>query len=155
MQITQNFTLTEMVKSQAAINARIGNMPDKEQLANIILLCKHVLQPLRDAIGVVNVNSGFRSVALNQLIGGAHKIVDGQYVPTSQHCKGQAADITCNDNSSAFNFIRQNLQFDQLIWEFGNDNSPAWIHVSYSENFNRKQVLRAFSVNGRTVYEPA
>jgi len=90
------------------------------------------------------VNSFFRSPELNTRIGGSK---------TSQHCKGEAIDIdTSNDNKKLYDYIRDNLEYDQLIWEFGNESNPDWIHVSFSKNGNRKRQLLAKKVNGRTTY---
>jgi hypothetical protein len=90
------------------------------------------------------VSSGYRSPELNSLIGGSK---------TSQHCFGNAADVQVEErNHEIFNFIKENLDFDQLIWEFGTDAEPSWVHVSYVQGKNRKQVLKAIKVNGKTQY---
>lgn len=134
--------------SQTATRLGIDNHPTVVQTARLKQLCENVLQPLRDHVGFpVIVSSGFRSEDLNTHIGGSTK---------SQHCKGQAADIDNGDdvqNIDIFGFIRRNCSFDQLIWEFGNDTAPSWVHVSFvSDDANRKQVLRAKKVGGKTVY---
>jgi hypothetical protein len=90
---------------------------------------------------------------LNEKIGGAHVIQNGKKVPTSQHCKGEAADLYCaGRNADIFRYIKANIDFDQLIWEFGTDSEPAWVHVSYSKK-NRKQMLKAVKEGGKTVYK--
>jgi zinc D-Ala-D-Ala carboxypeptidase len=100
-----------------------------------------VFEPLRIHLNTpIQISSGFRSLQVNKMIGGAK---------TSQHTKGEAMDLQIG--SKGFNFIKDKLQFDQLIWEFGNDENPAWVHVSYSSK-NRKQVLKATKKNGKTIY---
>lgn len=146
MRLTNNFWLKEFLKSQTAIRKGIDNRIEGKQVDKLVMLCTNVLQPLRDHYGQqITVNSGFRSPELNIAIGGSK---------TSQHCKGEAADIdTLNDNAELFEFIRDNLSFDQLIWEFGNSDDPAWVHVSFkSVSKNRGMVLKAESINGKTHY---
>lgn len=146
MNITKNFSLRELTYSQTAIKNGIPNIPtDPEVLANLKLLCEKVLQPLRDGLGYsIKISSGYRSLALNKYVGG---------VKTSQHNTGQASDIDLDDkNVDVFNYIASNLDFDQMIWEFGNDKNPDWVHVSYRGEGNRKQLLRAVIVNGKTQY---
>jgi hypothetical protein len=145
MKLTENFYLSEFTKSPTASRNGIHNMPKGLQVDNLVLLCKHILQPLRDWYKKpIKINSGYRSPALNTLIGGA---------TSSQHLFGQAADIdTLDSNADLFFHIRHNLDFDQLIWEFGDHTNPDWIHVSYNENRNRGEILRAERINGKTVY---
>lgn len=147
MRLSKNFSLDELSKSTTAIRLGIDNTPSDIVITNLLELCEHVLQPLRDHIGEsIKVSSGYRSPALNKKIGGSK---------TSQHCFGQAADISCGERTAElFKYIENNLIFDQLIWEFGNDTNPDWVHVSYSTIKNRKQSLRAYKVNGKTVYKP-
>ena len=130
MNITKNFTLTELTKTSTGLT----NLPTKEQVAALIKLCDKVLQPARDLYGhPIRVNSGFRSIAVNRAVKGASK---------SQHLLGEAADITAlskEENKKLFEIIRDNLSFDQLI----NERDYSWIHVSYkSPESNRKQVLK-------------
>lgn len=132
MKLTQNFTLEELTRSEKATSLGIKNCPDAEIIYNLKTLCEKILQPLRDKVGTVQINSAYRCVELNTAIGG---------VDTSQHVFGKAADIKTNNMKEAFHFIKDNLPFDQLIWEYGNSEQPAWIHVSYDPR-NRKQVLR-------------
>ena len=130
MQITKNFTLEELT----ATSTMMPNMPNDVQLDSLKQLAVNVLQPLRDLYGQpIDINSGFRSVSVNISVGG---------VNTSQHCKGEAADLSCDDNAAIFNLVRNNLEFDQLIWEAGNDIAPAWVHVSYKSSGNRMNVLK-------------
>lgn len=147
MRLSKNFSLDELSKSTTAIRLGIDNTPSDIVITNLLELCEHVLQPLRDHIGEsIKVSSGYRSPALNKKIGGSK---------TSQHCFGQAADISCGERTAElFKYIENNLIFDQLIWEFGNDTNPDWVHVSYSTIKNRKQSLRAYKVNGKTIYKP-
>jgi len=145
MQLSPNFSLNEMVTSNTAIDNRIGNMPSSFQIDSLRHLAENLLQPLREGIGLpIHVNSGFRSHQLNELIGGA---------ASSQHMKGEAADLTCDDNTRLFSYVRDNLEFDQLIWEMGDDFEPEWVHVSLTKGKNRNQVLRAFRTNKGTKYE--
>ena len=145
MKLSANFELSEFTHSRTAIKYGIDNQPTPKQQRAIQYLVDTVLQPVRSQIGmVINVVSGFRSKALNDKIGGANG---------SQHTKGEAADLECNDNARLFNHIRANCQFDQLIWEFGDANQPDWVHVSVVDGKNRREVLRAKKTDGKTVYE--
>ena len=146
MNLTKNFTLQEMYKSTTAIRLGIDNTPSDIAVNNLTLLCKNVLQPLRDHIGEsIRVSSGYRSPALNKKIGGSK---------SSQHCLGQAADISCGERTAElYEYIKNNLIFDQIIWEFGDDHNPDWVHVSYSSTSNRKQCLRAYKINNKTIYQ--
>jgi hypothetical protein len=126
-------------------------MPTGEHIANFMLLAEKIFEPIREHFGVpIHISSGYRSKELNAKIGGS---------ATSQHCKGQAVDIDMDNstngvtNADVFNFIKDNLPFDQLIWEFGNEDNPDWVHVSYVPN-GRKQILKAFKMNGATKYFP-
>tara|TARA_R110001592_G_scaffold138865_3_gene358418 strand:+ start:407 stop:865 length:459 start_codon:yes stop_codon:yes gene_type:complete len=148
MKMSANFSLGEMTSSHTAQRLGIDNTPNDEQIENLKELCEKVLQPIRDKFGPVRVTSGLRVPDLNTAIGGSK---------SSQHCKGEAADINLcangcgGKNSDVFNYIKESLTFDQLIWEFG-DSCPAWVHVSYKYGHNRGQVLKASKKNGRTVY---
>lgn len=122
-------------------------MPTPEHLDNLKKLAEKIFQPIRDHFGIpTHVSSGYRSKELNAAIGGS---------ATSQHCKGEALDLdmdgTSVTNKQVFEFIKDNLPFDQLIWEFGDNNNPDWVHVSYGSR-NRKEVLRAVKVDGVTKY---
>lgn len=146
MKLSNNFSLEEMTRSTTAARKGIKNDPDDDQVGNLIILCEEVLQPLRDALGPINISSGFRSVELNSAIGGSS---------SSQHCalKGAASDIDMGKrNAEVFNHIKENLEWDQLIWEFGDNSNPSWVHVSYNNGNNRKQILKAIKQNGKTKY---
>jgi hypothetical protein len=146
MNLTKNFTLEEMYKSTTAIRLGIDNTPSDIVIKNLLQLCKKVLQPLREHIGEsIKVSSGYRSPDLNKKIGGSK---------SSQHCLGQAADISCGERTAElYYYIKNNLIFDQIIWEFGNDDNPDWVHVSYSATKNRFECLRAYKINGKTAYQ--
>jgi zinc D-Ala-D-Ala carboxypeptidase len=146
VKLSKNFSLGEMIQSQTAIRKNIDNNPNGDQILNLIDLCDNVLQPLRDAIGPIRISSGFRSQKLNVAIGGA---------ASSQHCalNGAAADIDMGEkNAEVFEWLKSNVDFDQLIWEFGDKSNPSWVHVSYKEGKNRNQILKAIKENGRTKY---
>jgi zinc D-Ala-D-Ala carboxypeptidase len=148
MQLSKSFTLNELTKSQEATRLGIDNTPSEEHIENLKILCEKILQPLRDYYGMpVSVSSGYRSVALCEAIGSSAK---------SQHTKGQAADFEIFGvaNKDVAEFIVQNLEYDQCILEFWNENDPnsGWVHCSYSANSNRKQYLKAEKLNGRIVY---
>jgi len=150
MLLSENFTLDELTKSQEAIRLGIKNEPNDEEVGNLILLCKNILQPVRNHFGkVVSVSSGYRSVALCEQIGSSSK---------SQHTKGQAADfeIFGIHNKEVSYWIVKNIDYDQCILEFWGPNDPnsGWIHCSYNDEGNRKQYLRASKFLGRTVYSP-
>jgi len=149
-EICYKLTYEEVTHSDTATRKGIANEPNDEQLENIVRLAKRVFEPLRRHFNVsIFINSFFRSLTLNKRIGGSK---------TSQHCanNGAAMDIRGSNgvsNANLFNYIRENLDFDQLIWEFGTDREPRWVHVSYKESGNRKQVLKLTKVNGRTKTE--
>jgi hypothetical protein len=134
--ITSDFSEYEVYHSNTAIKENIKNEPNEEQMFNASLLAHHVLQPLRDAVKrPIIVNSWFRSELLNTRLGGSK---------TSDHLTGRAADIKLyeGDNKVLFDWIKKNVLFDQLIWEEGDDNNPAWVHVSFRMGGNRNQTLR-------------
>lgn len=139
------FTLKEFTRSSTAEKLGIVNEPTSEHQKNIQLLIDNVLDPLREKFGEpIIVSSGYRSQALNKAVGGSS---------TSQHSKGQAADIMAKnpaDNAKLFNIISCSLPYDQLIWEKGNDAYPAWVHVSFSSVNNRKEKLR--TKDGKTYF---
>ena len=147
--ISKHISDRESVYSTTAIRRGLDNTPDAEQLLNMKLLAKKVFEPLREWVGgPIRINSFFRGPELNTAIGGSSK---------SQHCKGQAMDIDdggCNKtNAEMYRFIKDELEFDQMIWEFGDDDNPNWVHVSYvSEIDNRNRCLKAYKDNGKTKY---
>jgi hypothetical protein len=150
MKVSAHFSLAEFTRSESAKRHGVSNEPTPEHLQNLITLCEKVLEPIRMKFGPINISSGYRSKALNHYIGGSLN---------SQHCEAKAADIDMDGmggatNTEIFNYIKDSLDFDQLIWEFGDNNKPDWVHVSYNAPKNRKQVLRALKVNGKTAYAP-
>jgi hypothetical protein len=149
MQLSKNLSLTEMIISAEAKRKGINNAPKEDHLSNMKKLALNIFQPIRDHFNAsIHVSSGYRSLALNREIGGSI---------TSQHCSGEAMDIDMDGskitNAQIFNWIKDNLVFDQLIWEFGTDKNPDWVHVSYeSTGKQRKQILKAIKKNGKTSY---
>ena len=149
MQLSKNFSLLELTKSQTAARKDIDNTPSPEHQENLKLLCTHILQPVRDHFErVVSVSSGYRSEELCLAIGS--KI-------TSQHAKGQAADFEIYglSNQELAIWINENLEYDQLILEYWKKEDPnaGWVHCSYKSEGNRKQYLKAYKENGSTKYE--
>lgn len=147
MNLSENLTLSEVIRSESAKRYQITNMPTDEHLSNLKQLAKNIFQPIRDHFNVpIRISSGYRSAALNKKIGGA---------ANSQHSTGQAIDIdmigTEVTNADIFNFAKDNLKFDQLIWEFGNDTEPDWVHISWSKK-PRKQILKAKRNGLQTIY---
>ena len=141
MNLSAHVTLAEFTYSDSAVKHGINNQMSESQIASAKLLCENVFEPLRIYLNTpIKISSGFRSAQLNKLIKGS---------TTSQHSKGEAIDI--NVGKIGFDFIKNTLDFDQLIWEFGNDENPSWVHVSFSSK-NRKQVLKATKKNGKTIY---
>ena len=150
MNLTENFSLLELTKSQTAERKGIDNTPSAEHQENLKSLCESVLQPIRDHFSrVVTISSGYRSPELCTAIGS--KI-------TSQHAKGQAADfeIFGVSNKELADYIHYNLNYDQLILEYWKESDPnsGWVHCSYTNGNNRRQYLRAYKENGSTKYEP-
>jgi hypothetical protein len=150
MQLSKNFEVAEFARSSSAKRLGISNQPTEAHIANMKLLCEKVLQPVRDHFGrSIFLSSGYRSAALNAKTRGASS--------TSQHCTGEAVDIDMDgtevSNKEVFDFIKEHLEFDQLIWEFGTDANPDWVHVSFeSTGKQRKQVLKAVKQGKKTVY---
>ena len=147
--ISKHISDKEAVYSTTALRRGIDNKPNEEQLGNMKLIAEKIFEPLRSFVGgPIKINSFFRSPELNTAIGGSK---------TSQHCKGQAMDIDdtfgYKTNAEMYNFIKEHLNFDQMIWEFGDDDNPNWVHVSYvSPEKNRNRCLKAYKENGRTKY---
>lgn len=147
MNFSKNFTVDELCKSEIAIRRSIDNTPTETVISNLQALVLNVLQPIRNSLGPITINSGYRSPAVNVAVGGS---------PTSDHCLGMAADIEIAgyDNKMLAKFIEQNFKFTQLILEFYEDEQPAsgWVHVSFDPNDLKCQTLRAVKQNGKTVY---
>ena len=143
MRLSDNLTRSEFEHSPAAIDRGINNSMTEQHLANAIVLAKQIFEPIRKFRGkAIKVNSGYRSAHLNRSVGGSK---------TSQHCTGEAIDLPLT--ADEFHYIKDNLEFDQLIWEFGTDLQPSWVHISFSSSGkNRSQVLRAKKVGKKTVY---
>jgi len=147
--ISKHISYKEGVYSITAIRKGIDNEPNEKQLSNMKLVAEKIFEPVRTHFKVpIKVNSFFRSPDLNKAIGGSTK---------SQHCKGQAIDIDDTygkiKNSDIYWWIKENLDFDQMIWEFGNNDNPDWVHVSYvSPDKNRNRCLKAYREDGKTKY---
>jgi len=150
MNLTKNFTLEEMIKSETALRHDMDNTPGEKEIGNLKVLCEKVLQPVRDHFGKgVKVNSGFRHPDVNAKVGGSK---------TSDHCRGQAADIEIPGvpNAELAEWIKDNLDYRQLILEYYQIGVPdsGWVHVSYVAEDNKKEVLTATKKDGKTVYLP-
>mgnify|MGYP003112333901 FL=1 len=147
--ISKHISDREGVYSTTATRRGIDNTPDKEHLDNMKLLAEKIFEPLRKWVGgPIRINSFYRGPELNKAIGGSSK---------SQHCKGQAMDIDDNGchktNAEMYAWIKDNVDFDQMIWEFGDDENPNWVHVSYvSPEENRNRCLKAYREDGKTKY---
>ena len=145
MKLTAHFDLSEFTRSESAKREGLDNTPTAEHLQNLKVLCEKVLEPIRLKYGSINISSGYRGKMLNHFIGGS---------VNSDHCVGRAADIDMDDSGSGvtnkeiFEYIKDNLEIDQLINEF----NYSWIHVGYRKGANRKQILDAVKENGKTVY---
>ena len=149
MNLSRNFTLSELIKSDTAIRKGINNNPNAEQIEKLKALCENILQPVRDHFGRVKITSGYRSPELCAAIGSS---------VNSQHAKAEAADFECPgvDNAELADWIYKHLEPDQLILEFYTPGEPnsGWIHCSYVSDKPRKQLLRAYREDGKTKYKP-
>ena len=149
MELTRNFTLSELTKSDTAIRKGINNNPNAEQVEKLKALCENILQPVRDHFGRVKITSGFRSVELCLAINSS---------ANSQHARAEAADFECPgvDNAELADWIKRELPYDQLILEFYTPGEPnsGWIHCSYTEGTPRASFLHAFRSEGKTKYKP-
>jgi len=149
MKISKHVSMREAVESYTAKRRGIDNTPGDYELTNMTALAENIFEPLREWVGgPIKINSFFRSVELNKAIGGSSK---------SQHCQGRAIDIDDvyghKTNAEMYNWIKENLNFDQMIWEFGTDDNPDWVHISYvSEDGNRNRCLKAEKKDGKTAY---
>lgn len=149
--ISKYVSYREVTYSPIAVKHGIDNRPNEKQLENIKKAAEKVFDPLREWVGgPIMITSCFRSAKLNEIIGNASN--------SSQHLANNGAAFDIDDtykyktNKEMFFYIWENLDFDQLIWEFGDDNNPDWVHFSYNEGKNRKEVLRAINVKGKTKY---
>jgi hypothetical protein len=151
MKLSEHLDLSEVTRSESAKRKGISNMPTEAHIANFKLLAEKIFEPIRTHFRCpIIISSGYRSKELNAAIGGSL---------TSQHCQGEAIDIDMDGtpngvtNRMVFDYIKDNLEWDQLIYEFGDKENPDWVHVSYeSSGKQRKQILRATRSNGKTVY---
>ena len=147
--LSKHVSYKEGVHSITALRLGLKNDPTDAHLENMKLICEKVFEPLRTHVGgPIKINSFYRGPELNKAIGGSTK---------SQHCHGQAIDIDDTyghaSNAAMFDWIRANLDYDQMIWEFGTDQNPDWVHVSYVHpDENRKRCLKAYRENGKTKY---
>jgi zinc D-Ala-D-Ala carboxypeptidase len=150
MKISNHISNKEGIYSTTATRKGIDNTPSKEQRECMTIVAEQVFEPLREWVGgPIRINSFFRSPELNKAIGGS---------TSSQHCKGQAMDIDdggCKKtNAEMYAWIKENLNFDQMIWEFGDDKNPDWVHISYVGKIsNRNRCLKAYKENGKTKYK--
>jgi hypothetical protein len=152
MKLSDNLTLSEVTKSLTAKRLGINNEPDDWVTENLRQVAINIFQPLRECLGVpIYVSSGYRSPELNKAIGGSRR---------SQHMEGRALDLDADvygkcTNADIFNYIRENLEFDQLIWEFGDQDNPDWVHVSFVyDGLNRGRCLKACRDDqGKVYYE--
>ena len=148
--ISKHVSYKEGVRSNTALRLGIENTPGAEQLEKMEIVAKEVFEPLREWVGgPIKVNSFFRGEKLNKAVGGSTK---------SQHMSGQAMDIDDGfghrSNADMYGFIKENLNFDQMIWEFGDDENPDWVHVSFvSKEKNRNRCLKAYKDKGKTKYK--
>tara|TARA_Y100000389_G_scaffold141577_1_gene139493 strand:- start:4122 stop:4574 length:453 start_codon:yes stop_codon:yes gene_type:complete len=147
--ISKHISLKEATKSNTAQRLGIENFPNNDTLIQMQALAENIFEPLREHVGgPIYITSFYRSPELNKAIGGSSK---------SQHCLGQAIDVDDvlgrATNKEMFEYIKDNLDFDQLIWEFGDDNNPNWVHVSYNAAGNRGNILQAVKKDGRTIYK--
>ena len=146
--LSDNLSLAEATYSATALRKGIANEPSATHLIALKEIANNIFQPCRNHFGKpLRVTSGYRSEELNKIIGGSMK---------SQHSKGEALDMQSTSgytNRELFEYIKDHLRFDQLIWEFGDDENPDWVHCSYKSEGNRGEVLRAIRENGKTIYK--
>ena len=152
MNLSKFITLKEATKSRTAIRLGIENLPNEDQLKAMKLVATKIFDPCREFIGApLGANSFLRVIPLNRAVGSSD---------SSQHPRGEAVDIDCDvygngTNKEVFDFIKDNLEFDQLIWEYGTEEEPAFVHCSFTDRYpNRKEILVAYVVNHRTKYKP-
>tara|TARA_R110002020_G_scaffold29032_1_gene91882 strand:+ start:73 stop:537 length:465 start_codon:yes stop_codon:yes gene_type:complete len=147
--ISEHISEKEATKSVTALRLGIDNTPNGDALSNMKLIAEQIFEPLRLWVGgPIKINSFYRSTALNEAIGGSSR---------SQHCQGKAMDLDDiyghKTNAEMFYYIKHNVNFDQMIWEFGNEDNPDWLHISYvSNDKNRNRILKAVRDDGKTKY---
>ena len=150
MRVSAHISDKEAFRSLTAIRLGIDNTPTPDIIKNVHKVAQNIFEPLRGWVGKpICINSFYRSPELNKAIGGSSK---------SQHCKGQAIDIDDKyghkTNAEMFDYIKKSFNFDQMIWEFGNEDNPDWVHVSYvNPESNRNRCLQAYRENGKTKYK--
>tara|TARA_Y100000768_G_scaffold109991_1_gene80860 strand:+ start:8540 stop:9007 length:468 start_codon:yes stop_codon:yes gene_type:complete len=148
IKISNHISLKEATRSNTAQRLGIDNFPNSYTISKMQLTANKIFEPLREYVECpIYISSFYRSPELNTAIGGSKN---------SQHCKGEAIDLddvySKVKNKVFFDYIKENLDFDQLIWEFGDDENPAWVHVSYKEKGNRNRILKAIKLKGKTQY---
>jgi zinc D-Ala-D-Ala carboxypeptidase len=150
MKLSKYVSIGEVTYSDTAKRKGLDNTPTEEHLENLKVICAEVFDKVREHFGVpLYISSGYRGHALNKAIKGSK---------SSDHCKGRALDLDQDyrgngvSNAQVFEYIKDNLEFDQLIWEFGSKENPDWVHVGYRKGNNRKQILKAVRVGGKTKY---
>ncbi len=151
MKLSKNLSLNEVTKSNTAERRGIDNSPTEAHIKNLKYVAEEVFQPIRDNFGVpIYISSGYRSPALNEAIGGS---------PRSFHSHGMALDLDQDgrnrgvSNCDVFYFIKDNLQFTELIWEFGDEYEPNWVHVAIAPGReDEKKIKIAEKINGKTQY---
>jgi hypothetical protein len=150
MKISTHISNREAIRSTTAIRLGIDNTPGDSELQNMKLIAEKIFEPLRKYVGgPIKINSFFRNPDLNRAVGGSKK---------SQHCQGRAIDLDDSfgvmPNATMFNWIQDHCDYDQMIWEFGDEYNPAWVHVSYvSPEKNRNRCLKAYREDGKTKYK--
>jgi zinc D-Ala-D-Ala carboxypeptidase len=148
--LSKYVNLSEVTTSVTAKRHGVNNTPNETQKASLKLVCESLFDKVREHFNVpIFISSGFRCEKLNTLVGGSK---------TSQHRLGEALDIDAYryggiTNKQIFDYIKGNLHFDQMIWEFGTNENPEWIHISYRAKGNRNSCLKAKKINGKTIYE--
>jgi len=150
MKLSENFTLQELIYSDTAVRMGLDNKPNDGTIENLKILCENILEPVRANFKApIVVSSGYRSIAVCAAVGSSSK---------SQHTKGQAADfeIFGIPNKEVADWIVNNIDYDQCILEFWNENEPnsGWVHCSYNDAGNRRQYLKAQKIDGKVVYSP-
>lgn len=150
--ISKHISYKEAIRSSTAKRYSINNRPCEYQLCNMRMLAEKVFEPLREGLGdnPIYIASFYRCESLNTIIGGAN---NSQHIAMNGAAFDLDGDVFGNvTNEEIFDFVLNNLEFDQMIWEFGNDYNPEWVHISYKEGHNRNEVLRSYTMNGYTEY---